>query len=96
MVERDMHVASVTTAQSVPPSVPPQDLVFGDNRRLPEAATDGSEGPYTDLETMARMRTRDLGPAARPVAVPEDLADASLRKASGSVELPLHSAGAAL
>lgn len=36
------------------------------------------------------MRTRELGPAARPVAVPEDLADASLPKASGSVELPLH------
>ena len=39
---------------------------------------------------MAHTRTRRLGPAARPVAVPEDLDDPSLRKASGEVELPLH------
>ena len=39
---------------------------------------------------MAHMRTSMLGPAARPVAVPEDLDDPSMPKASGKVELPLH------
>lgn len=39
---------------------------------------------------MAHTRTRRLGPGARPVAVPGDLDDPSLRKASGEVELPLH------
>ena len=39
---------------------------------------------------MAHSRTRRLGPAARPVVVPEDLDDPSLPKASGEVELPLH------
>jgi hypothetical protein len=39
---------------------------------------------------MAHTRTSLLGPAARPVAVPEDLDDPSIRKASGRVELPLH------
>ena len=39
---------------------------------------------------MAQTRTRELGPAARPVAVPVGLDDLSLQKASGRVELPLH------
>lgn len=39
---------------------------------------------------MANTRTRELGPAVRPVAVPDDLEDPSLPKASGRVELPLH------
>ena len=39
---------------------------------------------------MARTRTRQLGPAARPVAVPEDLGDPSLPRAHGRVELPRH------
>ncbi|MBA2460519.1 MAG: hypothetical protein H0V45_01915 [Actinobacteria bacterium] len=39
---------------------------------------------------MAQTRTRELGPAARPVAVAEDLDDASAPKASGRVELPRH------
>ena len=39
---------------------------------------------------MAQTRTSGLGPAARPVAVAEDLDDASVPKASGEVELPLH------
>jgi hypothetical protein len=39
---------------------------------------------------MATTRTPELGPAARPVAVPEDLDDPSLPKASGRVELPFH------
>jgi len=39
---------------------------------------------------MARTRTTSLGPAARPVAVPDDVGDPSLPKASGEVELPLH------
>src|SRR4051794_16842276 len=38
---------------------------------------------------MANTRTRELGPAARRVAVPEDLVDFR-PKASGRVELPLH------
>jgi hypothetical protein len=33
---------------------------------------------------------KELGPAARPVAVPEDLDDPSLAKARGVVELPFH------
>ena len=45
--------------------------------------------PYTDSE-MAQTRTRTLGPAARPVAVPADLDNPSLPKASGRIELPLH------
>jgi hypothetical protein len=39
---------------------------------------------------MARTRTRQLGPAARPVAIPDDLDDPTAAKASGRVELPLH------
>ena len=39
---------------------------------------------------MANIRTYELRPAARPVAVPDDLDDPSLPKASGRVELPLH------
>ncbi len=39
---------------------------------------------------MAHTRTRRLGRAARPIAVPEGLDDPSLRSASGEVELPLH------
>src|SRR5262249_21758513 len=39
---------------------------------------------------MARTRSSKLGPAARPVAVPDDLDDPALPKASGKVELPLH------
>lgn len=39
---------------------------------------------------MARTRTREIGPTARPVAVPEDLSDPSLSKATGQVELPMH------
>ena len=39
---------------------------------------------------MAHTRTRRLGPAARPVAVPEDLDATSRLKATGHVELPLH------
>jgi len=39
---------------------------------------------------MAHTRTSELGPAARPIAVPEDLDDASAAKATGRVDLPLH------
>jgi hypothetical protein len=39
---------------------------------------------------MARTRTRRLGPAARPVAVPADFGDPSLTRAQGRIELPLH------
>lgn len=39
---------------------------------------------------MAHTRSPDLGPAARPVAVPDDLDDLSVPKASGRIELPLH------
>jgi hypothetical protein len=38
---------------------------------------------------MAQRRSLELGPAARPVAVPEDL-DPSEAKATGRVELPFH------
>jgi hypothetical protein len=39
---------------------------------------------------MAQTRNHELGPAARPVAVPEDLEDAAVVKATGRIELPLH------
>ena len=39
---------------------------------------------------MARTRTRELGPAARSVAVPADFDDPRLSRARGRVELPLH------
>jgi hypothetical protein len=39
---------------------------------------------------MANSRSVELGPAARPVAVPADLDTSLLPKASGRVELPLH------
>ncbi len=42
-----------------------------------------------DWLAMARTRSRELGPAMRPVAVPDDL-DSSMPKASGRIELPLH------
>lgn len=40
--------------------------------------------------TMASTRSATLGPATRPVSVPENLDDPALHKASGRVELPLH------
>ena len=39
---------------------------------------------------MTRTRSNWLGPAARPVSVPEDVDDPGLVKASGIVELPFH------
>jgi hypothetical protein len=39
---------------------------------------------------MARTRTPELSPSARPVAVPEDCDDPFLPKGRGRVELPLH------
>ena len=45
--------------------------------------------PYTH-QAMAETRSSELGPAARPVAVPQDLDDSRLAKASGRIELPLH------
>jgi hypothetical protein len=39
---------------------------------------------------MARTRTPEIGPTARPIAVPEDLGDPSSPKASGQIELPPH------
>ena len=42
------------------------------------------------LVPMARTRTPELGPAARPIPVPDYLDDPSLAKAKGRVELPLH------
>jgi len=38
---------------------------------------------------MTTGRSRSLGPDARPVAVPEDVGDPRLVKASGLVQLPL-------
>jgi hypothetical protein len=35
-------------------------------------------------------RTSKLGPAARPVALPDDVDDPRVEKATGTVELPLH------
>lgn len=39
---------------------------------------------------MARTRNPWLGPASRPVAIPDDINDTTVVKASGVVELPLH------
>lgn len=39
---------------------------------------------------MTQTRSETLGPAARPVAVPEDFDNPSLARASGRIELPLH------
>ena len=39
---------------------------------------------------MARSRSLTLGPASRPVAVPDDIDDLNLEKASGQVQLPFH------
>lgn len=39
---------------------------------------------------MATSRTPQLGPAARPVAVPDDLDHPAVPKAHGPVELPFH------
>ena len=39
---------------------------------------------------MATTRTPHLGPAARPVAVPENLDDPTVPKARGRVDLPFH------
>jgi hypothetical protein len=39
---------------------------------------------------MASRRSATLGPDARPVAIPHDIADTSVDKAHGTVELPLH------
>jgi hypothetical protein len=39
---------------------------------------------------MTKTRNHELGPAARPVAVPEDLQDRSVVKATGRIELPSH------
>ena len=58
-------------------------------RAVARFASDVLPHPYTDFE-MAQTRTRTLGPAARPVAVPADLDNPSLPKASGRIELPPH------
>jgi hypothetical protein len=39
---------------------------------------------------MVRTRSLTLGPASRPVAVPDDVEETRLTKASGQVELPFH------
>ena len=48
------------------------------------------DGGHSYTERMATTRTATLGPAARPVAVPVALSDASALRAHGRVELPLH------
>jgi hypothetical protein len=39
---------------------------------------------------VTRTRTLEIGPTSRPIAVPENLDDPSLPKATGRIELPLH------
>jgi hypothetical protein len=39
---------------------------------------------------VVRTRSRELGPEARPVAIPEDIDDPSLPKATGCIRLPVH------
>jgi hypothetical protein len=61
------------------------------NRAAQASAASSADGSptYTD-RAMAHTRSPELGPAARPVAVPEDLDDPSQPKARGRIELPLH------
>lgn len=42
------------------------------------------------LDSVATTRSNRLGPEARPVAVPDDVADPTIKKARGRVQLPLH------
>jgi hypothetical protein len=46
--------------------------------------------PDRKLQLMARTRSDWLGPAARPVAVPEDVDNPAVVKASGVVQLAFH------
>src|SRR5579872_7447704 len=39
---------------------------------------------------MARTRSLILGPASRPVAIPDDIEDPRLKEASGQAQLPFH------
>jgi hypothetical protein len=57
--------------------------------RAPAATSADVTPTYTD-RAMVHTRSSELGPAARPVAVPEDLDDPSRPKARGRIELPLH------
>ena len=57
-------------------------------RHVNSGSFDDGSHSYTDR--MATTRTPRLGPAARPVAVPAALSDASAPKACGRVQLPLH------
>ncbi len=57
-------------------------------RRATSPPRPGDSRPL-DWLAMARARSRELGPALRPVAVPDDLGS-SMPKASGRVVLPLH------
>lgn len=57
--------------------------------RASAAASADVSPAYTD-RAMAHTRSSELGPAARPVAVPEDLDNPTLPKARGPIELPLH------
>lgn len=45
---------------------------------------------FLHLTPVATTRSSELGPDARPVAVPDDAADPAIEKAAGLVELPLH------
>ncbi len=55
-----------------------------------EVARAGAAATIHWFLAMAHTRTRRLGPAARPVAVPEDLDDPTLPRVAGVVELPQH------
>lgn len=47
-------------------------------------------GVLSSISVVAITRSHLLGPAARPVAVPEDVDDAKTSKVQGVVELPHH------
>lgn len=51
---------------------------------------EGSPDGDRTLITVARTRTKRLGPAARPVVVPQDFGDSAVPKAGGVIELPFH------
>lgn len=45
---------------------------------------------FVHSRAVTTTRSSNVGPDARPVAVPDDVADPTIKKARGKVELPLH------
>jgi hypothetical protein len=82
------------SARSPPASMPtasqPPTAARAGGHRLyaPFCKPEPPDEAHTD--SVSTTRSSKLGPAARPVAVPEDLDNPTLPKAAGRVELPFH------